>query len=149
MRLTSFIVIASVVGISQGFGLAITEPRQDNPRDKSTIVEDTITEALVVNDYNPEYFKQSLPEPLFTVEGLIKEMAPKYGVNTDTALRIAFCESRFDPLAKNKNSTASGVYQFLNGTWERNCEGDVFNAEDNIRCCLEIYPKYPSYWECK
>jgi len=33
------------------------------------------------------------------------------------ALYIAFRESRYDPLAKNPQSTASGLYQFLTSTW--------------------------------
>lgn len=83
------------------------------------------------------------------IQQVIKDYSEAYGVNVDTALRIASCESRFDPLAKNKYSTASGVYQFLKGTWEGYCEGDVFDAEANIKCFMQLYPKHPGWWECK
>jgi len=71
------------------------------------------------------------------------------GVKPKTALRIAWCESRNDPLAKNKNSSASGIYQFTKGTWKALCTGDVFNKTDNIKCFTENYNKYSYYWECK
>jgi soluble lytic murein transglycosylase-like protein len=40
------------------------------------------------------------------------------GVSTDHALYIAHRESRFQPWAKNPNSTASGVFQVVSGTWQ-------------------------------
>lgn len=33
------------------------------------------------------------------------------------AVRVADCESGGDPSAQNPTSTASGLYQFINGTW--------------------------------
>jgi hypothetical protein len=82
-------------------------------------------------------------------EYLITKLAKEYNVPVDEALTIAECESNFNPLAKNPNSTAKGLYQFIDGTWDYFCEGDVLNAEDNARCFMELYPKYPHYWECK
>lgn len=40
-----------------------------------------------------------------------------YGVDYSLAKNIAWCESEYDPSAKNASSTASGLYQFLTGTW--------------------------------
>ena len=54
--------------------------------------------------------------------------------------RIAFCESKNDPLAKNKFSSASGRFQFLSGSWryygkqlwgDRWIEKNVFDYDDN------------------
>ena len=84
------------------------------------------------------------------VEETIKTMAAEHGVNEETALRIAWCESRFDPRASNYQSTAKGVYQFLDGTWEWiGASGHQFDAEENIRQFMKFYPKYPQWWECK
>jgi soluble lytic murein transglycosylase-like protein len=74
--------------------------------------------------------------------------ARRSGVDESAALAIAWCESRFDPAAKNKNSTATGVYQFLMGTWWNYCRGDVRNADDNIACFMKLYPAHPGWWEC-
>jgi len=83
-----------------------------------------------------------------TVVEEIVLQSQEYGVNTDTALRIAWCESRYDDYARNPESTATGVYQFLNSTWEYACTGDALNYKDNIRCFMEQYPKNPSWWVC-
>lgn len=54
-------------------------------------------------------------------------------------LKIAWCESRLETKAKNPTSSAKGLFQILDGTWEHfKCEGDPFNAEDNIKCGKKI-----------
>ena len=40
-----------------------------------------------------------------------------YGVDYWTLRRKAACESRFNPQARNPQSTASGLFQFLTSTW--------------------------------
>jgi soluble lytic murein transglycosylase-like protein len=82
------------------------------------------------------------------VHCLIHQYSHKYGVNTDTAIRIAECESNFDTYARNPNSTASGVYQFVSTTFENYCTGDVFNPHNNIQCFMELYHKHPNWWQC-
>lgn len=52
---------------------------------------------------------------------------------------IAYVESGFNPKAKNPNSSATGVYQIIKGTWSHfKCTGDRENAEDNIKCAVKI-----------
>lgn len=50
--------------------------------------------------------------------GSIRFYADKYGVDRTLAVEIARCESELYPTAKNKGSTAKGLYQFLDGTWK-------------------------------
>lgn len=72
------------------------------------------------------------------------------GVDVEDAIRIAECESSLNPAAKNSQSSALGLYQWLNGTWEYiGSPGDRLNAQDNIEAFLEWYPRYPGWWECK
>jgi len=82
------------------------------------------------------------------VRGLIITEAQKHGVDVDVALRIAACESQFDHLAQNPNSTAKGVYQFLDGTWEWIGGGDVYSPRDNIMMFMVYYKRYPEWWVC-
>jgi len=84
-----------------------------------------------------------------TVQEKIIDYADTYGVERETALRIANCESGYNPLAKNKTSSATGIYQFINSTWDNYCKGDRLNADDNIICFMELYPKHPQWWMCK
>ena len=84
-----------------------------------------------------------------TVPDKIVYYAEIFGVNTEVALRIANCESKFNPNAENLNSSATGVYQFIRKTWKSNCEGNVYNADANIICFVRMYPKHPEWWECE
>lgn len=57
-----------------------------------------------------------------------------------TMIKIAKCESNYNPSAKNKNSTATGIFQIIIGTWDSNkCEGERWDYQDNIKCAWKIY----------
>lgn len=80
----------------------------------------------------------------------IKRAAREYSVDEQTALRIARCESGYNPNAANPNSTAKGLYQFTDPTWRWiGAKGHQFDAEENIRQFMIWYKKYPTWWECK
>lgn len=50
-------------------------------------------------------------------ERTIKYYSQLYGVDYSLAKSIAYCESQYDPTIDNKYSSASGLFQFLDGTW--------------------------------
>jgi len=84
------------------------------------------------------------------IEKLISDLAIQYGVNPQTALRIAKCESQLNQYAKNPTSSASGVFQFTRGTWKYiGAVGSPFDAEENIKQFMIHYPKHPGWWVCK
>ena len=60
------------------------------------------------------------PPPPGDIAAIITAAAAKYGVNADTLLRVAYCESRYDPLAYNGILGASGLFQIIPGTWRAN-----------------------------
>ena len=53
------------------------------------------------------------------IEAIIRDAASAHGVNPEQLLRVAFCESRYNPGAYNA-SGASGLFQFMPGTWAAN-----------------------------
>ena len=79
----------------------------------------------------------------------IKAQAHKYGVSEVAALRIASCESKFSPTARNTNSTAYGIYQFLNKTWISVGGGDRNDYKLQVERFMQVYPQHPEWWECK
>jgi len=83
------------------------------------------------------------------IEEYIIKQARIHGVNERKALSIAYCESRMNPSAKNNHSTATGLFQFLDGTWNSYCEGDRLNYKDNTDCFMQLYNQFPSWWECE
>lgn len=64
--------------------------------------------------------------------------------------RIAWCESKNDPRARNGASSASGRFQFLESSWEYygtelwgSTKGrDVFSYKDNTQLASYVYRKY-------
>ena len=70
---------------------------------------------------------------------LIEETALEYGINKSLSIKLASWESQYNPKAKNKITGAGGLYQFLESSWESlKCEGEVFNANDNIKCYAKL-----------
>lgn len=79
------------------------------------------------------------------------------------ALRISDCESGFNINAKNKTSTASGLFQFISDTWIRvrkymGASTDLalrYNTDENIRTAYALFTLRKdrgldpfSEWEC-
>ncbi len=54
------------------------------------------------------------------IETIIRDAAAAQGANADQLVRVAYCESRFNPGAYNASSGASGLFQFLPSTWVAN-----------------------------
>jgi hypothetical protein len=110
-------------------------------------------EFLYKNNFIKPYIQEAKPHVEVVNKEIVKteieRQATESRINVQDALRIAKCESEYDWLANNKKSSAKGVYQFLSSTWKRNCEGDVFNYKDNIRCFIKLYKNHPNYWVCK
>ena len=77
------------------------------------------------------------------IRGLIRDKAIEHHQSVYLALSIAQCESSFVVKAKNPNSTAKGIFQFLNSTWKRTLERmdlptntSVFNPEVHIEAAM-------------
>lgn len=71
-----------------------------------------------------------------SVQDIITKVSTRYGVNSEYMCRLAYVESRTDPLAKNPKSSASGLFQIINSTEayyakKYNLRGDIFNANYN------------------
>ena len=80
---------------------------------------------------------------LFTAATIIRE----FGVeNAVKALRIAGCESSYDPYANNASTDAAGLFQFKPGTWLWVCEEAGvdcsltarYDAHSNIRAAAHL-----------
>ena len=76
------------------------------------------------------------------VQDLIIKYSNEYGnpAVIPLALEIARCESGFNQFAKNKSSSASGVYQWLSSSWNNQPAStggiSVFDAEANIKAAV-------------
>src|SRR5205085_2853814 len=60
-----------------------------------------------------------IPPGSSDIEAIIRDAAAAQGANAEQLLRVAYCESRYNPGAYNA-SGASGLFQFLPSTWTAN-----------------------------
>ncbi len=92
-----------------------------------------------------------------TIEEKIGRRAQALGLDPKRAQSIAWAESGFNPKAKNSASSASGVFQFLDGTFNEYCirryEFATSTAQKNdpniqIECALRILqsPGGENHW---
>jgi len=68
------------------------------------------------------------------------------------ALRIAWCESRYHPNSVNSDSGASGLFQFMPGTWSGTpwASKSPFDPVANAQAAAWLYSHYgPGRWSCK
>ena len=80
------------------------------------------------------------------IKNVIISKAEQNGIPADLFLKIAKCESNLIPTAKNKTSSASGIFQFLNSTFsmvqkELGRKLDVFNPVHNAEAAAYLYSK--------
>jgi hypothetical protein len=115
------------------------------------------TQIVLITTYQSRYYDCPTIKRIIAPEVSAKELSVKdkiilYAegkVNVATALRIADCESKTGTQLFNPNSSAKGIYQFIDKTWANYCEGDVLNADDNIKCFVKLYSTHPEWWQCK
>jgi soluble lytic murein transglycosylase-like protein len=68
------------------------------------------------------------------------------------ALRVAKCESGYNPNAVNRGSGASGLFQFMPATWASMPQHNqsVFNPVANAQAAAVLYARSgPNQWSCK
>jgi hypothetical protein len=67
------------------------------------------------------------------------------------ALRVANCESHYNPLAVNSSSGATGLFQFMPRTWNANFPGwNIWDPMTQARAALVFYNAgRQSAWTCK
>ncbi|MEK6881186.1 MAG: transglycosylase SLT domain-containing protein [Nanoarchaeota archaeon] len=86
-------------------------------------------------------------DPKDEIKAIIISTAEEQNINPDLFLKVAICESGLNPNAKNPNSTASGLFQFLKTTWDRTIKEmgkltyDVFNPYHNAEAAAYLINK--------
>lgn len=95
----------------------------------------------------PQASPTPLPTPKLTQrEKVEREIERVFGEKAELAKKVAFCESSLNPKATHKDSTATGLFQILRGTFRQfKCSGDPLNYQDNIKCAKKIYDYYGEF----
>lgn len=123
--------------------LLCISPKEAESDDEEPVIEKT---EVVQQNYLP------INEDWMTkdeIRDYIKSESLKHGINPDVSLRILFCESGFNRTAKNPLSSATGIAQFIDSTWEHNCKGNRLDPEANVDCFMDQYLKHKGWWVCQ
>jgi hypothetical protein len=90
------------------------------------------------------------------VPGMITDAARRWGLDRAQMLRVAWCESKFNPRAYNGRSGAAGLYQFLPGTWSRASAAvgmayaSPFDPIANVEAAAWLMKtEGPRHWTCR
>ncbi|PYN10307.1 MAG: transglycosylase, partial [Candidatus Rokuibacteriota bacterium] len=82
--------------------------------------------------------------------------AAAWGADPDQLLRVAWCESRYNPYAVNARSGAAGLFQFMPATWAANSVragyggASVFDAVANANTAAYMFRNgQAAQWSCK
>lgn len=82
----------------------------------------------------------------------IEKAAAKYNQPLGDAMRVAQCESNFNPGLVNPSSKASGLFQFLPSTWQTTPyrSRDIFSAKWNALAAMWMWSVgRRNEWQCK
>lgn len=114
----------------------------------STLIAAPVTEVRRVGTRPP-------PGPAEIV-AIIRAAAAAWGADPDQLLRVAYCESRYNPNAYNPVSGASGLFQFLPRTWSANSVragyggASVFDPVANANTAAMMFANgQAGQWSCK
>ncbi len=90
------------------------------------------------------------------IVAIIRAAAAAWGADPDQLLRVAYCESRYNPNAYNPSSGASGLFQFLPRTWAANSVragyggASVFEPVANANTAAYMFASGQArQWSCK
>jgi hypothetical protein len=109
---------------------------------------DLIKEKELIFTDEEKCFQFEIGCPEVNILKEIEKMSIEHGVDTKIAVDIARCESQFNIRAKNPKSSAKGVYQFIDGTWNWiKAVGHQFDYKENIKQFMIWYPVHPEWWQ--
>ncbi len=95
-------------------------------------------DPVIIEPEEPIIEVEEVLAPTTTVRAIIINNAQKYALSETLLLAIAKAESGLNPWAKNKNSSASGIFQWINSSWRDICRplgfSDVHNPKENVEC---------------
>lgn len=97
-----------------------------------------------------------VPPPPAEIERIIREAAERWGADPVQLMRVAWCESRYNPNAFNPRANDTGLFQFIPETWRRESPragyGGVsaFDPVANANTAAMLFAEGKSrLWTCK
>lgn len=92
------------------------------------------------------------PPPAYIGKIITDAFSPLGQAAVVWAMRIAYCESRYHPNSVNTDSGATGLFQFMAGTWSGTpwASKSRLDPVANAQAAAWLYSHYgPGRWSCK
>jgi soluble lytic murein transglycosylase-like protein len=90
-----------------------------------------------------------VPSSRAQIADVIRAAAARYGVNPDTLLRVAMCESGLNPYAANA-SGAQGLFQFKSATFYGHGGHNIWDPADQADVAARMFSQGQArQWTCK
>jgi peptidoglycan hydrolase CwlO-like protein len=84
------------------------------------------------------------------IVSIIRTAAARYGANGDQMVRVAQCESGLNPRAYDPYSGASGLFQFMPGTFYGHGGHDIWDPTDQSNVAAQMFAHgQSSAWTCR
>lgn len=116
----------------------------------------TVAQALSVEpaaDLRQPYRRPPAPA---AIDRVVREAAERWGTDPEQLLRVAFCESSYNPAAYNPGHGDSGLFQFIPATWERYsvragyADASPFDVVANANTAAMMFSRgMASSWTCR
>lgn len=116
-----------------------------------------VSSALIVTPVAEVRRVGTKPAPVpAEIEAVIRAAAAAWGADPGQLLRVAWCESRYNPYAINARSGASGLFQFMPRTWAANsvragyAGASVFDPVASANVAAYMFRNGQAWqWACK
>jgi regulator of protease activity HflC (stomatin/prohibitin superfamily) len=92
------------------------------------------------------------PPPPYIAKIISDAFSPLGPAAVQWAINVAYCESRYHPNSVNTDSGASGLFQFMPGTWGGTpwASQSPFDPVANAQAAAWLYSRYgPRRWTCQ
>jgi hypothetical protein len=92
------------------------------------------------------------PPPPYIAKIINDAFSPLGARAVQWAINVAYCESRYHPNSVNTDSGASGLFQFMPGTWSGTpwASQSPFDPVANSQAAAWLYSHYgPGRWTCQ
>jgi hypothetical protein len=92
------------------------------------------------------------PPPPYIAKIITDAFSPLGAAAVQWAINVAYCESRYHPNSVNSSSHASGLFQFMPGTWSGTpwANQSPFDPVANAQAAAWLYSRYGrGRWTCE
>ncbi len=97
-------------------------------------------------------FSNHAPPPPYIAKIINDAFSPLGARAVQWAINVAYCESRYHPNSVNTDSGATGLFQFMAGTWSGTpwASKSRFDPVANAQAAAWLYKTYgPGRWSCQ